>query len=92
MADVEVSATYEHFDINRTKLENPIHPVFDPARLDIEIRDRFDNPVMRREGLLVPVLVIDEAVERIKDGAINRYAYDPQNPMLVPTKSLEDAP
>lgn len=75
------------FNINRAKLENLIYPMFDPARLDIEIRDRFDNPVTRREWFLVPVLVIDEAVERIKDGAINRYAYDPPNPMLVPTKS-----
>ena len=41
MADVEVVATYELYNINRTKLENLIHRVFDPARLDIEIKDRF---------------------------------------------------
>jgi Meiotically up-regulated gene 113 len=38
MADVEVVATYELFNINRTRLENLIHRVFGPARLDVEIR------------------------------------------------------
>jgi hypothetical protein len=44
MADVDVVATYELFNINQTKLEGLIHRVFDPARLDIEIKDRFGNP------------------------------------------------
>ncbi len=34
-------ATYKLYNINRTKLENLIHRIFDPARLDIEIKDRF---------------------------------------------------
>lgn len=83
MADVEIVATYELYNINRTKLENIIHRVFDPARLDIEIKDRFDNPVVPREWFLVPVFVIDEAVERIKDGSITDYVYDPQSARLV---------
>jgi T5orf172 domain len=49
MADVEIVASYELYNINRTKLENVIHRVFDPARLDIEIKDRFGNPVIPRE-------------------------------------------
>ena len=70
MADVEIVATYELFNINRAKLENLVHRVFAPARLDIEIKDRFGNPVMPREWFLVPLHVIDEAVEKIKDGTI----------------------
>ena len=77
MADVEIVATYELYNINRTKLENLIHRVFDPARLDIEIKDRFGNPVIPREWFLVPLFVVDEAVERIKDGTITSYVYDP---------------
>ncbi len=78
MADVEVVATYELFNINRTRLENLIHRVFDPARLEIEIKDRFGNPVVPREWFLVPLFAVDEAVEKIKDGTIVRYVYDPQ--------------
>jgi hypothetical protein len=49
MADVEVVATYELYNINRTKLENLIHRVFGSARLDIEIKDRFGQPVVPHE-------------------------------------------
>jgi hypothetical protein len=77
MADVEVVATYELFNINQTKLENLIHKVFETARLDIEIQDRFGNPVVPREWFLAPLFAVDEAVSRIKDGTITSYIYDP---------------
>lgn len=83
LADVEVVATYTLYNINRTKLENLIHRIFDPARLDIEIRDRFGNPVVPREWFLVPRFVVDAAVERIKDGTITDYIYDPHTASLV---------
>lgn len=83
MADVEVIATYELYNINRTKLENLIHRVFAPAQLDVEIKDRFGHPVVPREWFLVPVFVVNEAVERIKDGSITQYIYDPKSARLV---------
>jgi hypothetical protein len=83
MADVEVVATYGLYNINRVKLENLIHRVFDSAQLDIELRDRFGNPVKPREWFLVPLFVINEAVERIKDGTITGYVYDPSAARLV---------
>lgn len=82
MADVEVIAIYELYNINRTKLGNLIHRIFGPARLDVEIKDRFGNPVVPREWFLVPLYAIDEAVERIKDGSISQYVYDPQEARL----------
>jgi hypothetical protein len=86
MADVEIVGTYKLSNINRTKLENLIHRIFDPARLDIEIRDRFGNPITPREWFLVPVFVIDEAVERIKDGTITEYIYDPKTARLIQSR------
>lgn len=83
LADVEIVATYKLSNINRTKLENLIHRIFDAARLDIAITDRFGNPVIPREWFLVPLFVIDEAVERIKDGTITDYRYDPKKAALV---------
>ncbi|WP_453967549.1 GIY-YIG nuclease family protein [Amorphus sp. MBR-141] len=77
LADVEVVATYKLFNINRTRLENLIHRVFGPARLDIEIKDRFGQPVIPREWFLVPYFVIDEAIEMIRDGSIENFVYDP---------------
>lgn len=87
MADVEVVATYELFNINRSRLENLIHKFFEAARLDIEIMDRFGNPVVPREWFLVPVFVIDEVVEKIKDGTISQYEYDTKSVSLVKYKS-----
>ncbi|SHF80970.1 Meiotically up-regulated gene 113 [Loktanella atrilutea] len=83
MANVEIIATYELYNINRTKLENLIHRIFEPARLDVEIMDRFGRPVMPREWFLVPLLVINDAVEKIKDGTISNYTYDPQQAKLI---------
>lgn len=83
LADVEIVATYKLFNIGRIKLENLIHRIFDPARLDIEIKDRFGNPVIPREWFLVPLFVIDDAVEKIKDGTITGYVYDPNTARLV---------
>jgi hypothetical protein len=76
MAEVEVVATYELYNINRVKLENIFHKFFENAKLDIQIRDRFGNPVTPREWFLVPLFIIDEVVERIKDGTIASYNYD----------------
>jgi hypothetical protein len=87
MADVEVIASYQLYNINRVKLENIIHRVFDPVQLDIEIKDRFGNPVRPCEWFLVPLFVVNEAVERIKDGTITQYIYDPTAARLVKAAS-----
>jgi hypothetical protein len=86
LADVEVVATYKLAGINRIKMENLFHKVFASAQLDLQIQDRFGNPVKPREWFLVPLYVIDEAVERIKDGSIEGMIYDPSAVMLVPGK------
>ncbi len=83
MADVKVVATYELFNINRVKLENLLHRFFASARLEIEVADRFGNPVAPQEWFLVPLYIIDEVVEKIKDGSITDYVYDPQNVLLT---------
>lgn len=83
MADVEIAATYSLFNINRARLENLIHRIFDPARLDIEVKDRFGNPVIPREWFLAPLFAIDEAVARIKDGTITDFVYDPATARLI---------
>ena len=76
MADVEVVATYQMYNINRTKLEKIIYKFFEPAKQDIEIKDRFGQPVVPREWFLVPLFAIDEAVDKIKDGTIGEYRYN----------------
>ncbi len=83
LADVEIVATYELYNINRAKLENLIHRVFEPAKLEIRIKDRFGNPVVPREWFLVPLFIVDAVVEKIKDGTIGNYRYEPKTAQLV---------
>lgn len=82
LADVEVVATYKLADINRSKLEGLFHRIFGPAQLDLTIPDRFGQPVRPREWFLVPLHVIDEAVQRVRDGSITDYRYDPKTALL----------
>lgn len=83
MADVEIVAQYQLFNINRSKLEKLIHRVFGAAQIDLEIPDRFGTIIKPREWFLVPLDAINEAVERIQDGTITDFRYDPGTARLV---------
>ncbi|EPC02174.1 hypothetical protein L861_15810 [Litchfieldella anticariensis FP35 = DSM 16096] len=82
LADVEVVATYKLAGINRRKLEALFHRIFAPAQLELTIQDRFGHPVKPREWFLVPLHVIDEVVQRIRDGSITSVVYDPATARL----------
>ena len=77
MADVEVVAIYELSGVNRLKLEALLHQIFADARIAIEVTDRFGEPVVPREWFLVPLPVIDQVVDRIRNGSISGLHYDP---------------
>ena len=83
LAGVEVVATYKLHNLNRVKLESIFHRLFGAAQLELTIEDRFGNPVKPREWFLVPLQVIDEAVQRIRDGSITETIYDPKTARLM---------
>lgn len=86
MADVEIVATYKLSNINRVKLEKLIHRFFESAKLELAIPDRFGNSIIAREWFLVPLFVIDEAVEKIKDGSIINFRYDAKGGNIIEHK------
>lgn len=83
LADVEIVATYKLADINRTKLEGLFHRIFAPAQIELTIPDRFGRSVRPKEWFLVPLHVIDQAVQCIRDGSIAHMVYDPKAARLV---------
>lgn len=83
LADVETVATFKLANINRKKLEALIQQFFGSARLDLELQDRFGTPVKPREWFLVPLDVIEEAIEKIKTGTIDQFRYDPATASLT---------
>lgn len=83
LADVEVVASFKLANINRKKMEALLHRFFAPARLDLELKDRFGFDVLPQEWFLVPLPVIEEVVEKIKSGNVGNNRYDPKTATLV---------
>lgn len=83
LADVELVATYKLANINGKKLEAILHRVFGAVRVDMTLKDRFGFDVAPTEWFLVPLSVIDEAIDRIKDGSIGHFRYDAKSVRLV---------
>lgn len=83
LAGVDIVATYKVYGVNCQKLESLIHKVFSAAQINLTIPDRFGHLVKPREWFLVPLSVIDEAVQRIRDRSILSYRYDPASGRLV---------
>ena len=82
LAPVEIVAEYKLHNLSQTRMENLFHRLFSAAKLDLTIEDRFGKPVKPREWFVVPLHVIDEAVQRIRDGTITEFVYDPHTARL----------
>lgn len=83
LAGVEIVATYKLHNLNRVRMENLFHRIFSNAQIDITIADRFGHPVKPREWFLVPLHIVDEVVERIRDGSITEFHYDTRTAELI---------
>lgn len=83
LSGVEVVATYKVYGVNCQKLESLIHKVFGAAQINLTIPDRFGHMVKPREWFLVPLHVIDEAVQQIRDRTIVDSVYDPASGVLA---------
>ena len=84
LADVEIVASFKLANVNRIGLEALLHKFFASARLDLQLKDRFGSQVEPREWFLVPLPVIDEAIQRIKDATIGGFRYDTDSAGIVP--------
>jgi len=82
LAGVDVIASYKVYGVNCQKLESLIHKVFAAAQLNLTITDRFGHLVKPREWFVVPLGVVNEAVERIRDRSIISYRYNPSTGQL----------
>lgn len=83
LAGVEVIETYKLANVNRTRLEKLLHRFLAPARLDLELKDRFGLGVEPQEWFLAPLPAIREMIERLMDGSIQDYRYDSISAKIV---------
>lgn len=83
LADVEIVASFKLANINRVRLEALLHRFFRNAQLSLSLKDRFGVSVEPREWFMVPLNVIEEAIDKLKDGTIGDYEYDCQAARIV---------
>ena len=83
LADVEIVVTFKLANINPKKLEALLHRFFDSARLDLALPDRFGIPVQPREWFFIPLETIEAVIEKIQEGTLDQFQYDPETLSLT---------
>ncbi|OXM57774.1 helicase [Amycolatopsis thailandensis] len=82
MAPVAVVANYRAYNLRASALENLLHRVFAEVRLCITQIDRKGRDYDPSEWFVVPLNVIDQAIELIISGDIVGYVYDARSQKL----------
>ena len=76
MADVEVIAEYQAFNIKAQKFEYYLHAFFGESCLELEVADKQGYKHKPREWFLAPLPVIQQAIELLVNGQIMNYHYN----------------
>ncbi|MFW1942754.1 GIY-YIG nuclease family protein [Acinetobacter guillouiae] len=76
MADVEVIAEYQAFNINPQKFEYYLHAFFGESCLDLLVADKDGKNHQPKEWFIAPIQVIQQAVELLVNGQIINYQYN----------------
>jgi hypothetical protein len=84
LSEVEIVASFKLANINRRRLESLLHRFFASARIDFDLQDRLGFQVEPKEWFLVPLPVIEEAIQKLIDGTIEKFRYDPDDARVVP--------
>lgn len=87
LAEVEVVDSYKLANISRTKFEKLLHKFFAPARMDLELKDRFGSSVAPEEWFMVPLPAIAQAVKEVIAGTIEHCRYDPATAQIFDTRN-----
>ena len=76
MAPVHIEAEYKTFNMNPQKFEQLLHNFFGASCLNIDIYDEKLRRHMPQEWFIVPLHIIDQAIEMIITEEIIHYKYD----------------
>ena len=82
--DVEIIAKYSCYNMNIQSFESLLHRLFASVCLDIDLYDADGKRVIPREWFVVPLNVINEAVELFISGGIVNYKFDINKNELIP--------
>lgn len=88
MAPVAIVSTFKCYNTNPQKLEQLIHNFFGKSCLNLDIFDKEGRRVTPREWFIVPLEIIEQAVEFIISGEIVHFRYDSDREIIIGKDSL----
>ena len=83
MADVHLISSIKCYNFNPQKFEPLIHRFFGEVCLNIDIHDNKGRRLTPREWFVVPLPIIDKAIDLILSGDIVNYRYDSDNKTII---------
>jgi hypothetical protein len=83
MSDVEIILTVRCYNINVQNLEANIHRFFRSANLQLKISDNQGISHNPREWFIVPLSIVEDAIQLIVKNEIDNYNYDPNMMMII---------
>lgn len=84
MADVAIVTEFQAFNMNPQKLEKLLHKFFGNACLSMDVYDSDGKRHAPREWFVVPLAVIESAVQLLISGEIVNYKYEVDLGEIVP--------
>lgn len=82
-APVRIVSTFQCYNLNPQKFEQLVHNFFGKTCLNFDIFDEKGNRHTPREWFIVPLEIIEEAIEFIISGEIVDYRYDREREIIV---------
>lgn len=83
MAEVHIVSTIQCYNINPQKFEQLLHRFFGEVCLNVDIHDTKRRRLTPREWFVVPLPIINEAIDLILSGDIVNYRYDSDNKIIT---------
>jgi hypothetical protein len=83
MASVKIISTFRCFNLNPQKFEQLLHNFFGNSCLNIDVFDKSGNRHSPREWFIIPLEIIEQAIEFIISGEIVDYRYDSVRELII---------
>ena len=86
MAPVSIQGAWKCYNMNPQKLEQLLHNFFGNTCLEVDVFDKNGKRHTPQEWFIVPLNVIEQAIELIINGEIINYRYDVDEKVIVSRK------
>ena len=83
MAPVKIVMTYKCYNMNPQKFELLLHTFLGKSCLNFDIYDEKGFRHSPREWFIIPLDIIEHAIELIISGEVINYKYDDKNEKII---------